>query len=242
MATTVSLEEKIKKIIIKTVKNHWDQHKTVCLLSILGSKLKAEIPDNNKVLSKGLRDYLQQNALVDVVHHPNIEQKVGAVPLKTDLSDDITKLFKQQKQIESTQTRLFYKQEFWNAFVNKLEDGQVRIVMPDVDGELVIKDVAEDQLKEQTGSYQIKSTDIFPSGLDTKIFENADIMRKKIIDWVESQGLRREVFLRKADRTNSRGHNDKVTLLLSAFEGFDDDDLARVSIPLDILSKLSSSR
>ncbi len=242
MTPTVSLKKRTKDFITETVNSHWNEHKNVCLLSILGSKLKDKFPGGNEVLDNGLRDYLRQNTIVHVLQHPNSVQKVGAVPLKTDISGDISKLFRFQKKTERMQAKPFYKHEFWNAFIRKIKDGQVRIVTLGANEEIDIRDIAEDQLSEQTDSYQIRQTDISSLDSDTVSSEESTNIQAKIKSWLNSKDLNDEMFLMKRSHASLRGHSDKIILLLSVFEEFDDDDLARVSIPLDILSKLSSTK
>ena len=194
------------------------------------------------ILGDGLSDYLRQNSLVHVVQFPNVKQKIGAVPLSIKMPDDPTTLFKSRKDVDAAPNRPIYKQEFWDSFIRRIEDGHTRSVTPNADGQLQIKDIVRDAFTDGTGSYQIETNDLSPITLGKTDVEKAAATHRQIEIWMTSKALSRELFVKKTDYANSKRRDDKIALLLGAFEGLPDDDLARISIPLDILSKLASTK
>lgn len=242
MTPTSPLEEKTKNFIVDTVQEYWKQHEKVCMLSTLGFNLKESIPDSKRILGEGLSDYLRQNSLVHVVQFPNINQKIGAVPLSIKVPDDPTSLFKSQTNMVSAPNRPIYMQEFWNSFIRRIEDGQVRCITLDADRILHIRDVEQDEFTEGTDSYLVEAKDLSPIVPGKTDAEKASATHNQITNWITSKALSHEMFVKKIDYINPKRRDYKIALLLGAFEGLPDADLARISIPLDILSKLTSSK
>lgn len=138
------------------VQQHWDEEGTACYLSNLGSRLKSDLPESQKVVADGLREYLRRNPIVRVVQHPEVYQKIGAVPLSVDIPDRIEELFAKKATSTSEKQRVSYEQVFWNAFINPI-DGEVRIVCVGEEG-IEISDGQASEKKEHC--YEITSQDL----------------------------------------------------------------------------------
>lgn len=242
MTLTTTVEERTKKFVVNAVQDFWDQHQKVCMLSKLGYDLKNSIPDSKKVIGEGLRDYLRQNSLVNVVQFPNVDQKIGAVPLSIDVPDDPTELFKTKYDAEVAPKKPIFEQQFWNGFIRRIDNDKVRVVTPNDIGTVHIEDIVAVGFTTEPGSYIIEEKDLSPVDLAKSDTEKAATTHEKITSWLVLNRLSHEPFLKKTNYANSKDRNDRLSLLLGAFKGLPDSDLARIKIPLDILSKLASSK
>ena len=237
MAEIAETESKIKGLIEKFVSDHWASAQSVCYLSAIGVHLKAEVPDCRTVLSTGLRDFLRQNPVVQVVKFPGIEQKVGAVPLAVSLPDDIRELFAGGKQAPSSNSRNVYLQEFWDAFIRPIE-GRHRYVHFDEAGCVRISDESPD--REDSHAYEITPEDLSASLPNEPIAGKVNATHAAIDGWLEKHSLEPRQFVRPKGQRQDIAVGSRLAGLIRALDGLPHEDLSRITIPLDILVKLNS--
>jgi hypothetical protein len=105
-----------------------------------------------------------------------------------------------------------------------------------------IEDIVAADFTAVPGSYIVEEKDLSPVDLTKSDSEKAAATHEKITGWLALNQLDHEPFLKKHNYANLKDRNDRLSMLLGAFKGLPDGDLARISIPLDILSKLTSSK
>ena len=237
MDETAETESKIKELIEKFVSDHWTNAQSACYLSAIGTYLKAEVPDCRAVLSKGLRDFLRQNPVVQVVQFPGIEQKVGAVPLSVSLPDDIRDLFSKTKQAPPSNSRNVYLQEFWDAFFRPIE-GHQRYVLLDDTGRVRISD--EPPNREDCNAYEIAPEDLSASLPNEPIVDKVNATHAAIDSWLEKHSLDPRQFVRPGTQKQDIAVGSRLAGLIRALDGLPHEDLSRITIPLDVLIKLNS--
>ena len=233
------IESKIKELIEQLVSSHWESTQAVCYLSTIGLYLHAEIPRDRVAFPMGLREFLRQNPVVQVVEFPGVEQKIGAVPLSVTLPNDVRELFSRPSQPPVLQRqRPAYVQEFWDAFFRPIE-GDSRYVLLDEVGRVTVRDELPD---EQSGvsAYEITRQDLTDSLPNEPIASKVEATHSAIDSWLEKQSLAPRMFARPRRQRRDIVVGSRLASLIGAFGGLPDEDLSRMSIPLDILIKLNS--
>ena len=233
------IESTTKKAIEKFVGEHWASTQSICYLSSIGIYLNATVPDSRLVFSKGLREFLRQHLIVQVVKFPGVEQKVGAVPLSVSLPDDIRELFTQKKRTSFSPTKSVYLQEFWDAFIHPIEELS-RYVLVDDTGGITIRDGTANG--EGGKAYEITPQDLITSLIDGSVADKVSATHSAIDRWLEKHSLDPSVFLRSRRQKQDLTVGSRLSQFIDAFDGWPPEDLSRISIPLDILVKLNSKR
>ena len=145
-------ESKTRQLIEEFVQEHWSNNKTVCYLSSIGIFLNQTAPDSRQFLSGGLREFLRQNPVVQVVQYPGVEQKIGAVPLPVPLPDDVTELFSSNRSTLGLRYRNVYFQDFWEAFVRPIEGVPRHILIDEANGIAVLDGSVNDDTSQSLRS------------------------------------------------------------------------------------------
>jgi len=231
---------RIREEIEKFVADHWAATKSVCYLSSIGIHLNHTVPNSNEVLEKGLKEFLRQNPVVQVLQFPGVEQKVGAVPLSVSLPDDIKRLFSRHGEISSARNRNLYLDDFWDAFVRPIEDRPRYVLIDQAGGGIIIYDGSPDG--EDRDTYEITPQDLTNTTANESIAEKVKATHHAIDRWLNKHSLERHVFLQPARQKQGVRHGSRLSLLIRAFDGLPHQDLSRIKVPLDILIKLNSKR
>ena len=232
-------ESKIKQLVEEFVQENWSNTQTVCYLSSIGIYLNRTAPDSRQFLSRGLREFLRQNHVVQVVQYPGVEQKIGAVPLSVPLPDDVTELFSSNKSTLGLRSRNVYLRDFWEAFVRPIEGAPRHILIDEANGIAVLDGSVND---DTSRAYEVLKEDVTPSLPDGSIAEKVSATHLAIETWLNKHSLKPELFVRPKVRRAAVTTGSRLEKLLSAFDGLPSDDLARVNVPLDILVKLISKK
>ncbi len=233
------IELKIREEVEKFVTDHWANTESVCYLSSIGVHLNHTVPDSRVVLRNGLKEFLRENIVVQMVQFPGVEQKVGAVPLSVSLPDDIRQLFSQQGAPTSAGIRNLYIQDFWAAFIRPIEH-LPRYVLVDESGGVSICDDSPDG--EGGNVYEITPQDLTTRLSDESIIEKVKATHCAIDQWLNKHSLERRVFLQPARQKLDVTRGSRLMSFMRAFEGLPYEDLSRIRVPLDILVKLNSKR
>lgn len=234
-----SPETRTAKLIEEYVQRYWDEKGSAHYLSNLGSRLKREFPESQKVITDGLAEFIRRNPVVKVVRHPQINQKIGAVPLSVDVPKQIEELFAKRanSSFNSDEKWGSYEQAFWDAFIKPI-DGEVRFVCVDEVG-IVVLDTKPIERKGKC--YEIRAEDQTKELTDVTISERVAATHEAINAWLKKNSLGQEMF-----SAPKQSHNRRVTGQMDEFfeffGGLPEEDLARISIPLDIIFKLSSKK
>ena len=238
MVESSEIESKIRSLTEEFVSDHWERDHSVCYLSTIGIYLNEKILGFRDAIAMGLREFLRQNPVVQVVEFPGIEQKIGAVPLSVSLPDDIRELFSRpSEEVASKSQRTAYVQEFWDAFINPIA-GDSRYVILDEGGQVTVRDDLPDN---QSGlAYEITRQDLSASPPNQPIATKVDVTHSAIDSWLEKQSLEAQVFARPRAQRPHVKVGSRLSRLLGVLDGLREEDLSRIKIPLDILMKLNS--
>jgi len=230
-------EAKTLRFIEDFVQQHWDELGSVCYLSNLGFRLKNDLPESQKVVADGLHEFLRRNPIVRVVQHPEISQKIGAVPLSVAVPDQIEDLFSKKVSSSSDKKWGSYEQVFWDAFIKPI-DGEVRFVCLDDTGIEVSDGQASDKKED---CYEITSQDQTKDLAGATISERVAATHEAISAWLEKNSLQQEAFSAPKKNLRRRG-GDRLDDFFNVFGGLSEEELSRIAIPLDILFKLSAKK
>lgn len=229
-------ENSIHDFIVNAVQTAWEvpnggSHKAM-LLSALGMKLKMEFGDYSAKFPKGIKEFLRTWPLVQLVQHPEINEKIGLIPAGESLPQDITTLFQNASESNAANIPISYNQDFWNAFFKPIQ--LTRHVVINENGQL---DILNDAANVPQGAYEISKGDIFSSDHAIPTSEKVSGTHDRINSWLAKNSLEASQFLRKhaASKTYSP---DSLISLKRAFEKISDGDRARILIPLDIVLKM----
>lgn len=233
------IESKIEKTIEEFVGEHWVSTQSVCYLSSIGIYLNVTVPGSRAVFSKGLREFLRQHPVVQVVQFPGVEQKIGAVPLSVSLPDDIKELFSSQKQASFPQSRNVYVQHFWDAFIRPIEGIPRYVVIDESEGVMICE---ASEASESDEAYEITPKDLTTRLPVGSIADKVNATHAAISNWLEKHSLEPGPFLRPRRQKQDVLDDGRLVRFISAFDELSHEDLSRISIPLDILVKLNSKK
>jgi len=236
MAPQNDAEKATTKFIEDFVGKHWGNHESVCYLSSLGVHVKREVPESRSVLSEGLREFLRQNPIVQVVQFPGVKQKIGAVPLSVRLPEDIRELFEKKDSAFALKSETSYIQEFWDAFIRPI-DAEPRFVCIDTDGDVQIGEGMTDAT--YINCYEVLKQDLTTKVSGGSIADRVAATHSAIDAWLTKHSLDPKVFFLENTRRRDVRKGDRLSAFLDAFDGLSHEDLARIEIPLDILIKLN---
>jgi hypothetical protein len=237
------LAEEIKQFITKSVSDHWEVNKSPLLLSSLGLSIRKKFPDFESILQDGLKKYLSLWPIVQIITHPKIIQKIGAIPLGVSLPENIADLFVISQNKESFHRQSFgpsYQQDFWNSFVYDFT-GRKYIVINNDNGIWGIQDNSE--LQDNHVSFEILETDIVRLPRETPKEEKVAEVHKRIVAWLERNSLDRSYFLNKdyVSKPHS-SYSDSSRIFEAALSKLGSSDLSRIYVPLDIVKKMILDR
>ncbi|CCV10284.1 hypothetical protein [Mesorhizobium sp. STM 4661] len=234
--------QQILGFIKASVDDYWASAGIPLLLSSLGWSIRQKIDNSDVVFENGLKRFLLDHPVVQVVTHPTVIQKVGAVPLGITLPEDISELFRDSDRSPvntvGTKPRM-YSQDFWNSFVYGFPNKRFVILDPHSDTWRISE---TDITTEGQKAYEIIHSDIVALPRETPMSVKVPAVHGAISNWLARNGLNRETFEnRLAGRTTAKGEQPRLTLE-AAFSKLDPVDLSRISIPLDLVQKILSRR
>src|SRR5437667_11589951 len=87
----------LQKSIIEMVDQHWNETKSAMLLTAMGSQIRRFFPNSSELMPDGLKEFIKQNNLAQLVTHPEVPAKVGAVPAGVHVSADVENFFSPEK-------------------------------------------------------------------------------------------------------------------------------------------------
>ena len=130
MADNTDEVVRVRDFIAKSVSEYWTATGKAMLLSALGLKVRTTFPSAPSLMPDGLSAFLSSWPTVRIVGHPEIPEKVGAIPLDAKIPDDVTELFSERRSVLigtsrhrcETVRRPRYVTEFWRAFYSPIVD------------------------------------------------------------------------------------------------------------------------
>lgn len=232
----MTVEDEVEDAISSLVVKYWEEQQSPYLLSEIGTFTRREFPNFHLPSGFGMKEFCKNISTLQMVVHPRVPQKIGLIPATQAVPEDIATLFDATKP--STRSPVFVD-SFWRAFIDPLK--VKRFVCLDVDGGF---QVVESESKPQSGvCHEIMAADISASATDAPISEKARLTAERIETWIGRNGLDSSVFERsRSSFLRERRSGGALIAFIDAVGVLSIDDQKRMSIPLDILVKLSEAR
>ena len=227
----------LQQSIIEMVNQHWDENKSIMFLTELGVQIRKFFPNSNQLMPDGLRSFILENNVAQIVSHPDTPVKVGAIPLGVHIPADVTALFAPRK---GPRRSVNLVTEFWNAFHLPLVGRRFVTIAPDTQHGFIIQNLSTGEPAEEKW-YEIGLEDLALNDGSAV----SDLVRRKwqkINAWISRHGLDihafsvRESALRDPQSSTITGHLRHRDI--GVFSQLEQQDQARILIPLDILIKL----
>ena len=218
--------------VIRLVREYWEEHRMPLLLSQLGGQDGGSIAKQAKQRTGSLAKYLRTQTAnhVRVIQHSTNYTVVGAIPLDVAPNanqDSIDELLERTQHREVRTTPRFHS-AFWTAFRKPLDQPMRRFIS--LQAPIRFQDLASEE--EPHGFIEIERQ--YVVGFDAEETE----VHKTAQDWLSDNKVEEALFLWKAEtKTTHLPPDDLLGRLLLALEP---DELRRISMPLDIVSKLRS--
>lgn len=220
------------------VEQHWQQTKSAYLLSRLGYEARQKFPDAPASLPEGIKRFLQDNSIVQIVTHPSIPQKVGAIPFGAELPQDIVSVF--SPEISSTKfQRTRFLPELWRSFYSEIKTKRFALFSgPPENPNVRIFDGLEPPPGSE--SYEIFASDIASTPEEIPMWERASAVESSIKKWALRNNIELKSLLEKSTISSRSEHHPKYAghsfpLKISSLDQLDQ---ARIMIPLDLVLKL----
>lgn len=228
--------------ILEFVRDCWSDGK-VALLSKIGALESSTVGAFAKTSpSRSLKAYILQNLSDDVrlVSHSNIEGTVSAVPINDDTASiqSFDAYIEKSLPSEATGRPRRFKASVWAAFRKSLPDGLNRFIR--FEPYISFRDTGDDNPESDELPIDRPYVAADDHTTDHEVYEN-------VLKWagdnnVDPGQLVRSPPLRDSGREGDLARADARSVLDAVLVALDDDDLARLSVPLDIVKKLRTKR
>lgn len=222
-------EPRIDREIADLVQEHWEAHGTPLLLSQLGSRIPREdaavIKNESENLAAYLRDRLADR--VEVIQSGQTPAIIAAIPANVGKDSNIDV----DTMLLGTSRRLVFPRfhpAFWAAFVKEPAPRTRRYVS--VGPPPRFQELSDDTTPSDTDATEVASEYIVGDGDDVAAVHSS------IKRWLIANSLDESLFL--ADRESRRKQLPSDDLLGRLIVALTPEELKRMSIPLDIVSKL----
>jgi hypothetical protein len=221
------------------VDSYWNSNRAALLLADLGTKIRREHPEYVGSLTEGLNKYIVRTGVAKAVRHPTLDQKVGLVPIDLPLPEDLSELFRPRSKPKHPKLL----RDFWIAFQSPVRE--TRFVVIKKDNRIEVRDSFS--RSEGEDAHEILKSDVVTSFYPTPQ-DKTKATWEKIESWIKREGLDLSLFEEASQPMSSHSHSPRAEQAvhsgnwLQVFSRLDQQDLSRISIPLDIVAKLLSSR
>ena len=205
--------------IVDCVRQHWDEEQTPLLLSTLGAV--GDIREHVKNEGSNLAGYLRNRLAgqIRVIRHTDNSAVVAAVP--AGASGDFDSLLEKVRGRHAGADASRFAPALWAAFRRPLDDTKERYVS--VKRPIRFVDVVQEERPEG----QI--------AVPREYISEAPGIYERIEKWIQENNIARAPLLFEIRAGEKLPASDVLGRFLLALEP---EDLARVSIPLDIVKKL----
>jgi hypothetical protein len=233
--------EDIRQYIINAANETWQSYGVALMLARLGQDLarngiNLKTALNGEKLATFIERELKGN--VKILSLPSDILVKGVVPDSASLTEDLAAYFmkpdvKPNSQLEKSIT---FDPNIWKAFSKAIPPNFIRSIS--LEPEIQFKDTViaiEDTLALIISAEYIVSDSVLPK------HDRTEKIYKNIVKWTQSNDI--DINLVKARRVEKWGEVKHIDSLLSMLlNSLDNDDLQRISIPLDIISKLHNKK
>jgi hypothetical protein len=234
--------EKIQERIAALVSEHWDRTHRALLLSKLGGDLRSEFPNNSLLKERGLKSLLDIWPIVQVVKHPRIPEKIGAVPKSATLPGVVSELFEYPRQTDARRKHTIFYREFWRAFHTPIY-GRRFVILPSGDQPgLQIVD-RNDEPPSEEPTFEILQSDVVSLPLSAPMNEKTHATLASIEKWLKRNGLPEEFFIEQTVRPGvvmSSPRSEGLPAFAAGLAKLTPSEQARIFVPLDIVLRMIS--
>lgn len=232
--TTQPQTEELKDFIYETVSQHYHNSGKGILLANIGWAIFHQRPHLRDCLGKRkISEFMAQEMHEKIQVTPSVDN--SAVKIATPICAPKTIEAQNVNQITpAVKSRRFYAGAAFLAFSHPLAPGLQRILT--IQPVLYFKDIPVDS-PFPTGGYRITSEFIVDIGGNKN---STPLLDEKINQWLEVNNLPLKELLRpnKPAHAKQKSPLNALDILISALN---EDDLRRIQIPLDIISKLQKT-
>jgi hypothetical protein len=239
MAGLGSTIDDLKKEIVRSIRQHWDENnQTAMLLTSLGIQIRKSFPNAEALMPNGLINFINTNNLAQVIKDPDNPGKTGAIPIDVHCPEDVKPLFTATRPRHS---KASLSQDFWDAFHLPLTGR--RFVINSGAG-FSVQDLSAGEPNAEKW-HEIKQEDIAPYD-GSPLPELVRKKWEKINGWVAKNGLTIDMFANRYKPPPRQPGEINLPIKpssgLGLFSTLEQQDQARILIPLDIVNKILSSR
>ena len=230
----------LRQAIVDLCSANWEQTGKAYLLSRLGLDLSREGYDLKQALRGAKLLHFLTHDLSDVLRieqNPDNPIEWGIFPKAAKLTRDVPSYFHREakKPAADAVAEIQFHKAFWAAFVVPLQAGNARFIQ--LAPVIQFTDLAD------TAAVPPSSMQIEPEFIldDESLIgrERHDRVYKAVIDWCKKHELEPQRFAASEHTLGHRvGHPAKGTVLHLLLRLLGPRDLARISMPLDIVSRL----
>ncbi len=216
----------LNRRIIRSVTEYWETNRVPLLLSRLGLQDDGEISKLTRQYSSSLREYLERHLSdqVRVVQHQSKSQLVGAIPMGVDLLEEGGgDILLEKTQSKTANTVLRFHPAFWAAFRKPIDKCESRFIS--IHEPVRFRDSAS--AEKPDGFVEIQREYIVGPEADSNHVQQA------AQDWLDRSGIESRIYLSSGKSTEQP--RDLLDRLLDTLET---SELERVTMPLDVVSKL----
>jgi hypothetical protein len=239
MTTPAKDLEELKRHVLELTHQNWEKTGKALLLASLGQTLGRAGHDLRAELRGQKMVPFLQFELADrvrVLTSPHDRLVLGVVPADAAIGDDVAALFKKERK-ETEEKGVRFDRRVWMAFSRPVAPGCVRALFwePELRFEDVPKEASAKITSNVVPEHLIVPVGALPSG------ERNAALQENIKKWLEEHGVDFEVARAmpvSADQPATYGGS----ALSALFRALDARDLARISMPLDIVAKLMETK
>lgn len=223
------------QVVARVVRAHFDETQgRGLLLAKVSGVLQAEGIDLPEVLGgRRLKAVLEAEATdsVSLVQHPLQPLVWALLPASESLPANLLDIFPPAKPVSGPAQRLpSFEPGFWSAFVKPLSEDHRRTISTDQRPTVFVDHPASST--EINEAFEVDRSDIIPADLSG--IQKVEAVRSKASQWATRKGLLIESFYVNRAKSSPKLSDSWVERLLR----LDDNDLARISIPLDIVKRI----
>ena len=230
MTTSTEVSE-LDSRIVHEVEQHWNEHGVPLLLSQLGNRDGGDIARKAREQAGGLGAYLRSRLAehVRVVQHSSSPVIVGAVPTDVD-EDSITGFDALLSRAQTGPSKPIprFHPVFWAAFRKHLEEGKRRYLR--IRAPLRFVDAAPEERPEDVVEVQREHI-VGPEATIVDVVQQIQI-------WLTANEKDVEPALYRSEERSGTARLPADDLLGRLLLALDPEDLKRISLPLDVVSKL----
>ena len=232
-------EAELSEEIVKQVTIRWNAAQLPMLLATLGSENGNAISNAIKFFGYHLRQFIEEKLSdnIAIIRHSTRKQLIGAIPKGVQIEDEDGLLERVSAHVAKLPRKPRYIPEFWYAFQNPIAEHCRRIVVGGAAPR--VQDISQDAELPVDG---LEISAEYVVGPEKRM--DRDQIYAAINRWLKDFAVRETDFIATTRKPTEREQFSRKpeTILSALFDSLSDDQLRRISMPLDIVARLFYSR